>query len=129
MRLLLDTHAFLWWVSDSPRMPKAPRGLVADNANEVLVSAAIAWEIATKERLGKLPEFVGISQAFLRLMTDHDFKQLGVTAAHALVAGGFQQAHRDPFDRMLSAQAHLEGIPILSADTALHSFPVQIIWD
>lgn len=128
MRLLLDTHAFLWWVSAAPELPSLACLRIADEGNDVFVSAASAWEISTKERLGKLPAFSGISVAFFRLLTEHNFRQLNVTPAHALQAGAYEVAHRDPFDRMLAAQAQMENMLLVSGDAAFRNFPVTLLW-
>ena len=128
VRLLLDTHALLWWLFDDPKLPATPRQLLADPENAILVSSASAWEICTKHRLGKLP---AASQLVLDVegwVKKAGFAELPVTIQHAQRAGSWPQAHRDPFDRMLAAQSALEDVPIISRDKALESFGVRLIW-
>src|SRR5574337_696218 len=105
MKLLLDTHALLWWWLDSPQLPDSARRLIADEANPVFVSAASAWEIATKHRLGKLPGADAMLSRFHELIQADGFQHLPITWSHAVRAGGYELAHRDPFDHMLAAQA------------------------
>ena len=124
MRLLLDTHALLWALEASPRLSPAVRTLLEDTGNEILVSAVSAWEIAIKVALGRLEvpddlEEVVQAAGFLRRhVTFADARQLQRLPAH----------HRDPFDRMLIAQALVDGVPIASADGRLRAYPVQLIW-
>ena len=103
MRLLLDTHALLWWWADDAQLSAAARSAIGDRANEVLVSAASAWEIATKQRLGRLSMVAADGAAFERMVSADGFEMLPVTAAHAWRAGALTHVHRDPFDRMLVA--------------------------
>jgi PIN domain nuclease of toxin-antitoxin system len=117
--LLLDTHALLWWLDDHPRLSAPAREAIADGARRVLVSAASLWEIATKHRLGKLGE----AEAFLSdpagVLRAEGFEPLAVTWPHALLAGRLDTPHRDPFDRMLAAQAMLDGLVLVSGDRVL----------
>ena len=112
--LLLDTHALLWWLTDDARLPSPARAAIAEPARRVLVSAASLWEIATKHRLGKLGE----ADAFLRdavgVIARESFEPLPVTLPHALLAGTLDTPHRDPFDRMLVAQALLDDLVLVS---------------
>lgn len=128
MRVLLDTHALLWWFTDDDRLSKTARDVIGDNANSVFVSAASAWEIATKQRLGKLdavPEAVG---RYSELVAANGFEHLPMTHLHSLRAGGYDTAHRDPFDRMLAAQGELERLPLVSQDPAFTVFGVERLW-
>ena len=127
MRFLLDTHALLWWWTDDPRLSRAARAVVLEPGHEVFVSAASAWEIATKDRLGKL----GIPHArerFNELITLDGFTHLPVTASHSLRAGAYPQPHRDPFDRMLAAQSELDELTLITNDPALEAFPARRLW-
>lgn len=128
MKFLLDTHALLWWFVDDPRLPAAARALMAGEENEVLVSAASAWEIATKYRLGRLPEAEGAVSRFTELVEADGFTHLPLTHRHAILAGTFDSSHRDPFDRVLAAQAIVEGVPLLTRDPVFSQFPVQVLW-
>jgi PIN domain nuclease of toxin-antitoxin system len=128
MRLLLDTHALLWWVFDDRRLSRTARGVIADPGNEILVSSASAWELATKYRLGKLPSAAVLVQDLPGWTARAGFRELPISLAHAQRAGLWPQAHRDPFDRMLAAQSSLEDVALLSSDEALRAFGVQLLW-
>lgn len=128
MRLLLDTHALLWWWKDDPRLSKRAAAAIADEANTVLVSAASAWEIATKHRIGKLPGVENALSGFNELITADGFSHLAVAHNHAIKAGGFEAERRDPFDRMLAAQAIIEGAVLVSDDAAMKLFRVKCFW-
>ena len=128
MRLLLDTHAFLWWLDGSRRLPKRARALISEEANIIFVSAASAWEISTKSRLGKLPGAIDVAADLARIITAQAFTPLDITILHAQRAGHLPGEHRDPFDRMLAAQAQIEDLPIISNDEAFASFGVERIW-
>lgn len=127
MRLLLDTHALLWWFTDDSRLSTNARNAVMDEANAILVSAASAWEIATKQRIGKLglPEAVS---RFDELVTDNGFEHLPVIYRHSLLAGDYDVPHRDPFDRMLAAQAELESARLVTRDPAFEQFGSDRLW-
>ncbi len=128
MRVLLDTHVLIWAVTDPKRLFRSVRALLEDTATSVLVSSASAWEIATKHRLGKLPEAGEILQDYEGHLATFLAEDLCVTARHALTAGGFPSPHRDPFDRLLAAQALLEGVPLVTTDPAFRGFPVSRLW-
>jgi PIN domain nuclease of toxin-antitoxin system len=128
MRLLLDTHALLWWMTEDPQLSEPARLAMLDVQNEVWVSAVSAWEIATKQRLGKLPDVPAVQQWFHELVAADGFQLLPITAAHALRAGAYDSAHRDPFDRMLAAQSELENLDLVSCDAALPSFGCRVFW-
>lgn len=129
MKLLLDTHALVWWWNDDPRLPDAARQAIADPAATVLVSAASAWEIATKQRLGKWPEEGRVVMEFETLVRRSRFSPLGISLAHALAAGSLAGDHRDPFDRMLIAQSRLEEAAMVSVDPVFASYGVPVVWD
>jgi PIN domain nuclease of toxin-antitoxin system len=128
MRLLLDTHALLWWAAGDTRLPRRARATIADEDNAVVVSAASAWEIATKHRLGKLAAAGPLVDRLLDYLADQEFVELAVTVRHAQGAGGLPGAHRDPFDRMLAAQAQLESLTIVSNDTVFDGYGVRRLW-
>jgi PIN domain nuclease of toxin-antitoxin system len=114
MQALLDTHTLLWWLSDDPALSKSACKLIADTGNLILVSAASAWEIATKVRLGKLPAGADLVADFAGHLQQEAFEMLAISWDHAIRAGSLPGPHKDPFDRMLIAQAQAENIPILS---------------
>jgi PIN domain nuclease of toxin-antitoxin system len=128
LRLLLDTHALLWLLSDSPRLSVKARLALTDAANEPVVSAASAFEITTKYRLGKLPEAHRLMPDFERAIAELDCTMLGITVAHAAHAGMLQFKHGDPFDRLLIAQSMLEGIPLVSNETLFDGFGITRLW-
>ncbi len=128
MRILLDTHALLWWFTDDPRLPATARALISDEGNAILVSAASAWEIATKHRLGKLDQAADAVSRFDELVAADGFEHLPVSHFHGLKAGSYTAAHRDPFDRMLAAQSELTGAPLLTCDPAFALFGTRTIW-
>ena len=128
MRLLLDTHALLWWWKDDPRLSQRAADAISDEANTVLVSAASAWEIATKHRIGKLPGVETALREFNELIVADGFSHLAVAHNHAIKAGGFDVEHRDPFDRMLAAQAIIEGAVLVTDDAAMRLFRVESFW-
>ena len=125
---LLDTHAFLWWLSDSRRLSEAARGVITDPENDVLVSAATVWEIATKFRIGKLPDRKLVALDVAGLIASQEFNELVITVADAEYAGRLPGAHRDPFDRMLAAQALARDLCIVSVDSVFDQFGVRRFW-
>lgn len=129
MRLLLDTHVLLWMLADPDRLSDLAREAVQDPGNDVWVSAASAWELATKYRLGKLPGaqvlLLGYSEHLERL----NARELSVTSRHALDAGSLSWDHRDPFDRMLAAQSMVESLALVTADPVFADLPgVRSLW-
>ena len=128
MRLLLDTHALLWWLSDDPALPTSARKLIARANNTVLVSAASAWEIAIKFRLGKLPGAADLVADFSGFLKRERFESLSITDDHAIRAGSLPGPHKDPFNRMLIAQVQAENLPLVSNDAALDGYKVRRIW-
>lgn len=128
MRYLLDTHAFLWWIIDDPRLPERARSLIQESSNEIVLSAASSWEMAIKAQLGKL-EASGDLAGFV---TDHlhrnRFGVLPVHVRHSLAVATLPLLHRDPFDRMLVAQSQLENMPILTGDPLIWQYAVETVW-
>ena len=128
MRVLLDTHALLWWLFNDPKLSQHARDLIKEPGNTVLMSSASAWEIATKYRLGKLPEAGEVAQKLPELLRTARIDVLPISVEYALAAGHLPGPHRDPFDRMLIAQAQLERIPIITTDGEFSKYDVQIMW-
>jgi PIN domain nuclease of toxin-antitoxin system len=128
VRALLGTHALLWWLSDDPALTKTARRTIAETKNTLYVSAASAWEIATKVRLGKLPTAADLVADFSAQMEREGFHLLAVSAEHGIRGGLLPGPHKDPFDRMLIAQAHAENLPIISNDTAFDAYGVRRVW-
>jgi PIN domain nuclease of toxin-antitoxin system len=128
VRALLDTHALLWWWTDDQRLSRRARRVIADVSNDLFVSSASAWEVATKARLGKLDGVPGVAEHFAELALADGFIQLPVNHSHALAAGSFRVAHRGPFDRMLAAQCRLEAARLITRDPAFRAFELEIVW-
>lgn len=128
MDILLDTHTLLWWWTDDPQLPHTARARIANADNRILVSAASAWEIATKHRLGKLSEAGEALVRFNELVEADGFQHLPVTYLHCLKAGTYPVEHRDPFDRILAAQSELESASLLTRDPAFADFGTRAIW-
>jgi PIN domain nuclease of toxin-antitoxin system len=128
VRALLDTHTLLWWFSDDPSLSSLARQFTADIENFAIVSAASAWEIAIKVRLGKLPGAAGLVDDFVSYLEREGFDPLPITLDHAIRAGLLPGFHKDPFDRMLIAQAQAESLPIISNDEIFDEYGVRRIW-
>ena len=128
MRVLLDTHAFLWWIADSRRLSSAAYAAIIDSSNTVFVSAATAWEIATKCRLGKLPEADAMAYDMVNTIALQGFSQLPITVEHGNRAGSLAGPHRDPFDRILIAQAMTEDLALVSNETLFDRYGVRRLW-
>ena len=126
---ILDTHALLWWWGEPERLSPRALALLRDPSIRVVVSAASAWEVATKNRIGKLPEAESIVESWAERLTEDGFSELAITTQHALRAGRLPGEHRDPFDRMLAAQSLIEDTPVLSRDPALSELGAARIWD
>ena len=125
MKLLLDTNALIWWLEGSRRLSRPALDAIDDVGNEVYVSAASSWEIATKARLGKL-RFNGTLAARIE---KYDVRSLAITVEHGWTAGGLPWIHRDPFDRMLVAQALAEDCAIVSRDSVLARYGAAVVWE
>ena len=128
MRYLLDTHSLIWWWNDDPRLSSAAREAIAEADNEIWVSAASAWEIATKARIGKLADMPEAVTRYPLLMDRNRFLALAIGQSHALKAGQYPQLHRDPFDRLLAAQATIEKMPLISRDPEFAEFDCETFW-
>ena len=128
MRLLLDTHAFLWFFTNDPQLSATARAIIADPSNEVLVSPASYWEVAIKVSIGKYPMTVPFEQFWTVGIDGNGFAILPVTIAHAAVLSSLPMHHKDPFDRMIVAQALSETIPVVSIDVALDPYGITRLW-
>ena len=124
---LIDTHILLWWLFDDPQLKDKDRAIIQNPKNQILVSSATAWEIATKYRIGKLPEAAPIVADYHQILEQAKFLELPINAKHALHAGNLPIEHRDPFDRMLMAQAELENLPIITYDSAFKVGRLQVV--
>ena len=128
MRILLDTHAFLWWITGDQRLSERSIECISDGSNELFFSVASGWEIAIKAGLGR----IDIPDPLDRFVSEHLFRNhmdvLAIQLSHALHVITLPQFHRDPFDRMLISQAQIERLPILSSDKLLAAYDVEVIW-
>ncbi len=128
MRLLLDTHAFIWWFAGSRQLSRSVRRTIADEENDVLISAATAWEIATKYRLGKLPSAEMLALDISGAIASQDFEELPITVEDAARAGALPGFHRDPFDRMLIAQTLSRNLLLISIEPIFDRYGVRRLW-
>jgi PIN domain nuclease of toxin-antitoxin system len=128
MRVLFDSHAFVWFLAGDERFSRRARDVVTADDTVACVSAVTAWEIANKVRLGKWPQAATLAGSFGEMIDEHGFEPIPITVEQARVAGFLAGMHRDPFDRMLAAQAQIEGMPLVTADPAFQSFGTQVLW-
>lgn len=128
MRVLLDTHALLWWLAGDARLSAPARAAMEAEDNPVYVSAASAWEVATKHRLGKLTQVEPLVSDFAHEVAQQGFLGLDISLAHAQRAGSLPGAHKDPFDRMLIAQAHAEHLALVSNDQVFDQYGITRVW-
>jgi PIN domain nuclease of toxin-antitoxin system len=124
LKLLLDTHAALWWLSEDERFGEATAQQLTDETNQVLLSAVVVWEVAVKRSLGKLE----IPENFASTLLDAGAQPLSISLDHAAAVEQLPWHHRDPFDRMLVAQASIEGAALVSHDAALRPYGVTLVW-
>lgn len=126
MRLLLDTHAVIWWLADRPQLSRAARLAIADPDNEVFASAATGYEVANKQRLGRLPG--RIAQDLAHALRQARIPVLGLTLEHTIHAGLLPGPHRDPWDRLIMAQAILEDLRVVTVDPVFRVYAVPTCW-
>lgn len=128
MRALLDTHTLIWWISADPSLTQTACGIITDTDNTLVVSAASAWELAIKYRLGKLRKAADLVSDFSGRIAREGFDLLPISAEHGIRAGLLPGLHKDPFDRMLIAQSQSENIPIISNDAVFETYGVRRLW-
>jgi PIN domain nuclease of toxin-antitoxin system len=128
VKVLLDTHALLWWLDGDRRLSKLAQRIIGNEENTVLVSAASAWEICTKFRLGKLPGAAEVAADVKGCIDSQGFVPLPISVAHAQRAGNLPGPHRDPFDRMLIAQSQAEDLSIITIDPVFELYNARVIW-
>ena len=127
MTILLDSHAFFWWLTDDPKLSRNAADLIRDDS-DVHVSAVVAWEIANKVRTGKWQDAKPLLDRFFDIVREEGYLPLPITLEHAHLAGSLPGAHRDPFDRMLAAQAQIENMPLVTADPVFRAFGTRVLW-
>jgi PIN domain nuclease of toxin-antitoxin system len=128
VRILLDTHVFLWWIANSELLSKQARSLIDDGTNELFFSAASGWEIAIKAGLGKLRLPDNPERFIAEQLTANAIQPLPIHLSHALRVYSLPEHHRDPFDRMLVAQSQLENLVIMTGDPWIAAYDVQVVW-
>lgn len=128
LRLLLDTHALIWWLAGDEAISRRAREAIADEVNDIAISAASAMEIATKFRIGKLPGAALLAQSFGEIIAEQGFGELPISVHHARLAGEMNIAHKDPFDRLLIAQAQVEDLVLVSNEAMFDGFAVKRLW-
>jgi PIN domain nuclease of toxin-antitoxin system len=128
MRALFDTHAFLWWIGNDPRLSTRAREIIADDGNAIVLSAVSAWEIAIKASLGRFAIRGDIAAFVNSNVTASGFEVLPLLIEHALRVASLPDHHRDPFDRALVAQAQVEDLALLTTDRAISRYSVRILW-
>jgi PIN domain nuclease of toxin-antitoxin system len=127
VRILLDTHVLIWWFGNESKLSRRALSIITNPSNTILVSAAIAWELAIKVNLGKFDAF-SLTTELPRYTEEEGFEELPISMEQAVRAGLLPLHHRDPFDRLLVAQAQALNVPILSADTVLDQYDVKRVW-
>ena len=128
MKALLDTHALLWWVTNDPQLSQTVRDIISDADNTLYVSVASSWEIIIKTKTGKLPLPEPPHQFIQSCLTVNGFESIAIDLAHVLQVNQLPDHHKDPFDRILIAQAQVENMPILTIDRLIIQYPIQTIW-
>ena len=128
MRLLLDTHALIWWLAGDEAISRRAREAIADEVNDIAISAASAMEIATKFRIGKLPGAALLAQNLEEIIAEQGFGELPNSFHHARLAGEMNLAHKDPFDRLLIAQAQVEDLVLVSNEALFDGFAIKRLW-
>jgi len=128
MKVLLDTHAFLWWIGNDPRLSQPARESIASSSNEVFFSVASAWEMSVKARLGKLKLQADFEQFLKEHLANSGFTVLPISFSHVLGLDRLPLLHRDPFDRMLISQSQCESMPLITADAQIRQYDAQVLW-
>jgi PIN domain nuclease of toxin-antitoxin system len=128
VRALLDTHAFLWWINDDARLSDRCRAIISSGVNEILFSAVSAWEIAVKAGIGRLTIPGDLETYTLAQVSRNRFEVLSISLSHALRVSRLPSHHKDPFDRMLIAQAQVERVTILTGDAQIARYPIRVAW-
>ena len=126
-RLLLDTHIFLWWLTEDPALHKHVKQTIIDSGNQVYISAATIWEISIKQTLGKLTLPEDMERDMEKVVEEEHFLKLPISLYHAQIAGGLHKIHKDPFDRMLIAQAQAQRLLLVTDDMQIKKYPVQVL--
>ncbi len=128
MKLLLDTHVFIWWDSDPARLSRTAAALLNDPEHVLMLSVASLWEMQIKHQLGKITLHVPLADTIIHQQSTNGLVLLPITPIHVYGVGSLPLAHKDPFDRLLAAQALAEDAALVTADAALSAYPIRVLW-
>jgi PIN domain nuclease of toxin-antitoxin system len=128
MKVVLDTHAFLWWIADDDQLPSSARSIIGNRENELFLSAATGWEIAIKAKLGRIHLPGKVDSFIAKQLELNDIYSLPIHMSHALNVYNLPNYHRDPFDRLIVSQAQLEKMSILTTDPQIARYGVKVVW-
>lgn len=128
MKYLLDTHAFLWFVTDDDKLSSNARSIIKNSNNEVYFSAASAWEMSIKVRLGRLTIEEDIEPFIIKQLAENNFSTLSITIFHSIYTSKLPEIHKDPFDRMIVAQSKVENLSLISKDNNIKKYKVPVVW-
>ena len=128
MKYLLDTHAFLWFVTDDDKLSSKARSIIKNSNNEVYFSAASAWEMSIKVRLGRLTIEEALEPFISRQLAENNFSTLSITIFHSIYTSKLPEIHKDPFDRMIVAQSKVENLSLISNDKNIKKYKVPVVW-
>jgi PIN domain nuclease of toxin-antitoxin system len=128
MKYLLDTHAFLWFVTDDNRLSSKAKSIIQDSNNEIYFSAASAWEISTKTKLGRLKLGRNLESFIIEQLTENSFGPLAITVSHSLYTEKLPQIHKDPFDRIMISQTKVENMVLITRDKEIREYKVSTVW-
>ena len=128
MKYLLDTHAFLWFVTDDDKLSSNARSIIKNSNNEVYFSAASAWEMSIKVRLGRLTIEEDLEPFIIKQLAENNFSTLSITIFHSIYTSKLPEIHKDPFDRMIVAQSQVEDMPLISKDKNIKKYKVPVVW-
>jgi PIN domain nuclease of toxin-antitoxin system len=128
MKYLLDTHAFLWFVSADDKLSSKARSIIKNSNNEVYFSAASAWEMSIKVRLGRLTIEEELEPFIIKQLSENNFSTLSITIFHSIYTSKLPDIHKDPFDRMIIAQSQVEDMPLISKDKNIEKYKIPVVW-
>ena len=128
MKYLMDTHAFLWFVSDDNRLSSKAKSIIKNNNNEIYFSAASAWEISIKSKLGRMKLGEDLGSFIIEQLTANSFGPLAITISHSLYTEKLPQIHKDPFDRMMISQSKVENMVLITGDKKIREYKVSTVW-
>ena len=128
MKYLLDTHAFLWFVSEDNRLSSKAQSIIKNSRNDIYFSAVSAWEMSIKIRLGRLSIEEELEPFIIKQLSENNFSTLSITIFHSIYTSKLPEIHKDPFDRMIVAQSQVEDMPLISKDKNINKYKVPVVW-